>query len=163
MSSPRLIFSGWQLGSDPEIQVATNVTNHLTAAIMKYFTDSFRLERAANLFEKMSEREPEIAALLARSYIGMSKWSTSESLQPWSKSGLPVYMLMSDHRRGDQGCQNHAHRPPTTPSIISHPPRPMRFPTLQRQAPMGPESGSTSRQFRSFGIRDLGQIDRDVH
>lgn len=40
---------------------------------MKYFTDSFRLERAANLFEKMSDREPEIAALLARSYIGMSK------------------------------------------------------------------------------------------
>lgn len=64
---------GWQLGSDPEIQVATNVTNHLTAAVMKYFTDSFRLERAANLFEKMSDREPEIAALLARSYIGMSK------------------------------------------------------------------------------------------
>lgn len=65
--------TGWQLGSDPEVQVATNVTNHLTAAIIKYFTDSFRLERAANLFEKMAEREPEIAALLARSYIGMSQ------------------------------------------------------------------------------------------
>jgi hypothetical protein len=64
---------GWQLGSDPEIQVATVVTNHLTAAIFKYFSDSFRLERAANLFERLAIKEPEIAALLARSYIGMSE------------------------------------------------------------------------------------------
>lgn len=68
---PRLM-TGWQLGSDPEIQVATNVTNHLTAATLKYFADSFRLGRAANLFEKMAEKEPEVAALLARAYIGMS-------------------------------------------------------------------------------------------
>jgi hypothetical protein len=66
-------MTGWQLGSDPEIQVATNVTNHLTAATLKYFADSFRLGRAANLFEKMAEKEPEVAALLARAYIGMSK------------------------------------------------------------------------------------------
>jgi len=63
---------GWQLGSDPEIQVATVVTNHLTAAVLKYFADSFRLDRAANLFERMAAKEPEVAALLARSYIGMS-------------------------------------------------------------------------------------------
>lgn len=67
-----LFFKGWQLGSDPEIQVATVVNNHLTAGIMKYFTDSYRLDRAANLFEKVMMKEPEIAALLARSYIGMS-------------------------------------------------------------------------------------------
>lgn len=65
--------SGWQLGSDPEIQVATAVTNHLTAAIMKYFSDAFRLERAANLFERLAVKEPEVASLLARSYIGMSE------------------------------------------------------------------------------------------
>lgn len=64
---------GWQLGSDPEIQVATVVSNHLTAGIFKYFSDSFRLERAANLFERMLVRDPEISALLARSYIGMSE------------------------------------------------------------------------------------------
>jgi hypothetical protein len=68
-------MTGWQLGSDPEIQVATNVTNHLTAATLKYFADSFRLGRAANLFEKMAEKEPEVAALLARAYIGMSRSS----------------------------------------------------------------------------------------
>lgn len=66
-------MEGWQLGSDPEIQVATVVTNHLTAAIIKYFTDCFRLDKAANLFERMSEKEPEVNALLARSYIGMSE------------------------------------------------------------------------------------------
>jgi hypothetical protein len=71
--SGRRLMTGWQLGSDPEIQVATNVTNHLTAATLKYFADSFRLGRAANLFEKMAEKEPEVAALLARAYIGMSR------------------------------------------------------------------------------------------
>lgn len=63
---------GWQVGSDPEIQVATVVSNHLTAGVMKYFSSSGRCQPAANLFEKLAAREPEIASLLARSYIGMS-------------------------------------------------------------------------------------------
>ena len=70
-----MLTSGWQLGSEPEIQVATNVTNHLTAGVMKYFSECFRLDKAANLFEKMCAKDPEIAALLARSYIGMSRLS----------------------------------------------------------------------------------------
>ena len=53
------------------------MTNHLTAAVMKYYADSFRLDRAANLFERMVDREPEVAALLARSYIGMSDFLNS--------------------------------------------------------------------------------------
>ena len=68
------IVIGWQVGSDPEIQVATVVSNHLTAGIMKYFGDSGRFQQPANLFEKLSAREPEIASLLAKSYIGMSKF-----------------------------------------------------------------------------------------
>lgn len=63
---------GWQVGSDPEIQVATIVSNHLAAGILKYFGDSGRFQPAANLFEKLSAREPEVASLLAKSYIGMS-------------------------------------------------------------------------------------------
>ncbi len=47
-----ILYLGWQLGSDPEIQVATVVSNHLTAGIMKYFSENFRYERAVNLFEK---------------------------------------------------------------------------------------------------------------
>ncbi|KAK0229471.1 Chs5p-Arf1p-binding proteins-domain-containing protein [Armillaria nabsnona] len=68
-----LFMKGWQVGSDPEIQVATVVSNHLTAGIMKYFGDSGRFQQAANLFEKIAAREPEVASLLARSYIGMNE------------------------------------------------------------------------------------------
>ncbi|TFK20379.1 chaps-domain-containing protein [Coprinopsis marcescibilis] len=68
-----LFLKGWQVGSDPEIQVATVVSNHLTAGIMKYFGDSGRYQQAANLFEKISIREPEVASLLAKSYIGMNE------------------------------------------------------------------------------------------
>jgi Chs5-Arf1p-binding protein BUD7/BCH1 len=70
-AAEELFTKGWQVGSDPEIQVATVVSNHLTAGIMKYFGDSGRYHRAANLFEKLSAREPEVACLLAKSYIGM--------------------------------------------------------------------------------------------
>lgn len=67
------ITLGWQVGSDPEVQVATVVSNHLTSAIMKYFGDSGRYQHAANLFEKLLPHEPEVASLLAKSYIGMCK------------------------------------------------------------------------------------------
>lgn len=49
------------------------MSNHLTAGIFKYFGDSGRWQHAANLFEKLAVREPEVASLLARSYIGMSE------------------------------------------------------------------------------------------
>lgn len=77
------LTTGWQVGSDPEIQVATVVSNHLTAGVMKYFGASGRYQQAANLFEKMSVREPEVASLLARSYIGMSASLVSVSLWLW--------------------------------------------------------------------------------
>jgi hypothetical protein len=62
----------WQAGSDLEIQVVTVVSNHLTNRIMKYCGDSFHYQQAANLFEKVYVHELEVAALLAKSYIGMS-------------------------------------------------------------------------------------------
>ncbi|TBU31423.1 chaps-domain-containing protein [Dichomitus squalens] len=68
-----LFLKGWQVGSDPEIQVATVVSNHLTAALMKYFGDSGRFQYAANLFEKITAKEPEVASLLAKSYLGMNE------------------------------------------------------------------------------------------
>ncbi|KAK2465571.1 hypothetical protein APHAL10511_002463 [Amanita phalloides] len=68
-----LFMKGWQVGSDPEIQVATVVSNHLTAGILKYFGDSGRWQQAANLFEKLAVKESEVASLLARSYIGMNE------------------------------------------------------------------------------------------
>ncbi|EPQ29697.1 uncharacterized protein PFL1_02917 [Pseudozyma flocculosa PF-1] len=72
-AAENLFFKGWQLGSDPEIQVATVVSNHLTAGILKYFGDSCRYEQAVNLFEKLWAREPEVAALVAQAYLGMNE------------------------------------------------------------------------------------------
>ncbi|KAF8217698.1 chaps-domain-containing protein [Mycena galopus ATCC 62051] len=66
-----LFLKGWQVGSDPEIQVASVTTNHLTAGLMKYFGASGRFQQAANLFEKLVVREPEVSSLLARAYLGM--------------------------------------------------------------------------------------------
>lgn len=72
-AAENLFFKGWQLGSDPEIQVATVVSNHLTAGILKYFGEANRYELAVNLFEKLYAREPEVAALVAQAYIGMNE------------------------------------------------------------------------------------------
>ena len=52
------------------------MSNHLTAAIIKYFGDSGRFQYAANLFEKITAKEPEVASLLAKSYLGMSECAT---------------------------------------------------------------------------------------
>ncbi|KAF7318295.1 hypothetical protein HMN09_00338200 [Mycena chlorophos] len=68
-----LFLKGWQVGSDPEIQVASVTTNHLTAGLLKYFGTSGRWQQVANLFEKLSVKEPEVASLLARAYIGMNE------------------------------------------------------------------------------------------
>ena len=69
-------MEGWRLGSDPEIQVATIATNHLTSAIMKYFCITGRWEQGINLFHKLREREPEVDLLLSQLYLemGLSIW-----------------------------------------------------------------------------------------
>ncbi|KAF9331354.1 hypothetical protein BG006_005777 [Podila minutissima] len=69
-AAEQMFFRGWLLGSNPEIQVPTIVNNHLTAAIMKYCQESFRFDLAVKFFERLFEREPEVASLLAQSYIG---------------------------------------------------------------------------------------------
>ena len=45
---------------------------------MKYFGDSGRYQQAANLFEKLAVKEPEVSSLLAKSYIGMSEFLFSD-------------------------------------------------------------------------------------
>ncbi|KAG0054999.1 hypothetical protein BGZ83_009874 [Gryganskiella cystojenkinii] len=69
-AAEQMFFRGWLLGSNPEIQVPTIVNNHLTAAIMKYCSESFRFDLAVKFFEKLFKQEPEVASLLAQSYIG---------------------------------------------------------------------------------------------
>ncbi|KIJ27347.1 hypothetical protein M422DRAFT_271491 [Sphaerobolus stellatus SS14] len=90
-----LFAKGWQLGSDPEIQVASVVSNHLTAGIMKYFGDGFRFDQAANLFEKLYVREPEVASLLAQSYIGMNEEVKAVQIMSQTLKDHPVsYTLL---------------------------------------------------------------------
>ncbi|GJJ75500.1 Chs5-Arf1p-binding protein BUD7/BCH1 [Entomortierella parvispora] len=69
-AAEQMFFRGWLLGSNPEIQVPTIVNNHLTAAIMKYCQESFRFDLAVKFFERLFVQEPEVASLLAQSYIG---------------------------------------------------------------------------------------------
>jgi hypothetical protein len=68
-----LFSRGWQLGSNPEVQTAISVHNHLTSGVMKYFGDSFRYGPAIELFEKLRKKDPEAGALLAQSYIGQNE------------------------------------------------------------------------------------------
>lgn len=70
---------------------------------MKYFGDSFRFQQAANLFEKVSVREPEVSSLLARSYVGMS-----ESYLRFGHVGLSLIYVYN--RRRSEGCANPCER-----------------------------------------------------
>ncbi|KAJ3346366.1 hypothetical protein HDU83_003141 [Entophlyctis luteolus] len=51
--------SGWQLGTIPEVQVATFFSNHLTNGVMKYFRDAGRLHDSAKFFEPMYQIDSE--------------------------------------------------------------------------------------------------------
>ncbi|KAI9808939.1 MAG: hypothetical protein M1827_007113 [Pycnora praestabilis] len=64
-AAERLFFKGWQLGSDPEIQVPNLVSNHLTTGLMKYINTTGRYASGINLFEKLRTRDTEISSLLA--------------------------------------------------------------------------------------------------
>ncbi|KAH8984911.1 Chs5p-Arf1p-binding proteins-domain-containing protein [Lactarius akahatsu] len=93
-ASEALFMKGWQVGSDPEIQVATIVSNHLTAGIFKYFGDSGRWQHAANLFEKLAVRDPEVSSLLARSYIGMNEEVKAVQIMAHAMKQTPLSYLL---------------------------------------------------------------------
>ena len=61
--------AGWQLGSDPEIQVPNLVSNHLTSGLLTYIRTTGRYASGINLFEKLRMRDAEISSLLARVYV----------------------------------------------------------------------------------------------
>ncbi|KAI0206518.1 chaps-domain-containing protein [Astrocystis sublimbata] len=61
-----LFFRGWQLGSDSVVQVPNNVSNHLTAGLLKYFHTTGRFTSARNLFEKLRSQNVEVSSLLAK-------------------------------------------------------------------------------------------------
>ena len=77
---------------------------------MKYFGDSGRYQQAANLFEKLSVREPEVSSLLAKSYLGMSEFLSSDV-------DMIVYKVPIC-RRGSKGSSNHGRGHEANASII---------------------------------------------
>ena len=64
-----MMCAGWQLGSEPQIQVPNLVTNHLTTGLLNYIKTTGRFTSGINLFEKLRSRDPEISSLLAQVYI----------------------------------------------------------------------------------------------
>ncbi|KAL0472115.1 bud site selection protein 7 [Neurospora intermedia] len=65
-AAEQLFFRGWQLGSDSVVQVPNNVSNHLTAGLLKYFSTTGRHTSGINLFEKLRSQNVEVASLLAK-------------------------------------------------------------------------------------------------
>ena len=87
--------TGWQLGSDPEIQVPNLVSNHLTTGLLKYINTTGRYASGINLFEKLRARDPEIASLLAQVYIAADEEVKAVRLLDEAVQELPMdYSLL---------------------------------------------------------------------
>lgn len=54
------------MGSDSVVQIPNNVSNHLTAGLLKYFHTTGRFTSGINLFEKLRSRSLEVSSLLAK-------------------------------------------------------------------------------------------------
>jgi len=94
-AAERLFFNGWQLGSDPEIQVPNLVSNHLTTGLLDYITTTGRYASGINLFEKLRTRDPEISSLLARVYISADEEVKAVDLLHEAIQELPMdYSLL---------------------------------------------------------------------
>src|SRR6201992_2270875 len=94
-AAERLFFNGWQLGSDPEIQVPNLVSNHLTTGLIHYITTTGRYASGINLFEKLRTRDPEISSLLARVYIAADEEVKAVQLLHEAIGELPMdYSLL---------------------------------------------------------------------
>ena len=94
-AAERLFFNGWQLGSDPEIQVPNLVSNHLTTGLLNYIHTSGRYASGINLFEKLRTRDPEITSLLARVYISADEEVRAVQLLHEAIQDLPMdYSLL---------------------------------------------------------------------
>lgn len=94
-AAERLFFNGWQLGSDPEIQVPNLVSNHLTTGLLDYIHTTGRYASGINLFEKLRTRDPEISSLLARVYISADEEVKAVQLLHEAIQDLPMdYSLL---------------------------------------------------------------------
>lgn len=92
----RLFPKGWQLGSEPDVQIATNITNHLTTALLEYFSYTGRYEIATNLFEKLRSNIPEVVALLVKTHLGMNEETKAVELLTDSLLESPLDHVLLD-------------------------------------------------------------------
>lgn len=53
--------------------MANLATNHLTSALMKYFSVTGRWDQGINLFHRIREQEPDVDLLLAQLYLEMDE------------------------------------------------------------------------------------------
>lgn len=91
----RLFFKGWQLGSEPEIQVPNLVSNHLTTGILNYINTTGRYASGINLFEKLRSKDPEVSSLLGRVLISADEEARAVNLLRDAIEDLPMdYSLL---------------------------------------------------------------------
>lgn len=87
---------GWQLGSDPEIQVPNLVSNHLTSGLLDYIHTTGRYASGINLFEKLRTRDMEISSLLARVLIAADEEVEAVKLLHDAVDELPMDYCLLD-------------------------------------------------------------------
>ncbi|KAL8825550.1 MAG: hypothetical protein Q9170_007752 [Blastenia crenularia] len=94
-AAERLFFKGPQLGSDPEVQVPNNVSNHLTTGLINYIHTTGRYTSGINLFEKLRTRDMEVSSLLARVMISADEEVQAVKLLHDAIAKLPMdYSLL---------------------------------------------------------------------
>lgn len=93
-------FTGWQLGSDPEIQVPNLVSNHLTTGLLRYINTTGRYASGINLFEKLRDRDAEISSLLARVLISADEEVQAVKLLHDAVQELPMDYSLLDCQAG---------------------------------------------------------------
>lgn len=89
-------YPGWQLGSEPEIQVPNLVSNHLTTGLLNYIHTTGRYTSGINLFEKLRTRDPEISSLLARVLISADEEVQAVKLLHDAIDELPMDYALLD-------------------------------------------------------------------
>lgn len=87
---------GWQLGSEPEIQVPNLIANHLTTGILNYIHTTGRYASGINLFEKLRSRNNEISSLLARVLISADEEVQAVKLLHDAIEDLPMDYALLD-------------------------------------------------------------------
>jgi len=88
--------TGWQLGSDPEVQVPNLVSNHLTTGLLNYIRTTGRYASGINLFEKLRSRDTEISSLLAQVLISADEEVKAVRLLHDAVEELPMDYALLD-------------------------------------------------------------------